>query len=134
MTDQGDETQRRLEPSIAPRAARPQVARPVPGAQQSRPVPRAVATCPCDAGESYGALWWARIPGRTWAVAMALTAPVRALALVMDMMVSAAVLGALGAAAAWWTGRIPDETVARVLGEIGKRGLAVVVKSGVLGG
>jgi hypothetical protein len=59
---------------------------------------------------------------------------VRAIALVMDMMVSAAVLGALGTVAAWWTGRIPDEDVARVLGEIGKRGLAIAVKSGVLGG
>jgi hypothetical protein len=142
MADQAEDSIRRTEPVISPvpppvRGGRPLQAPPrISAPLQSVRPPHRQPACGCveGAGDSYGALWWARIPGRLWTVAVALTSPLRALALIMDMMVSAAVLGVLATVAAWWIGRIPDEDVARVLGEIGKRGLAIVVKSGVLGG
>ncbi len=82
----------------------------------------------CDGG-----VWWPlRILGRLWFGVVVITSPFRALAMVLDIAVSACLLSVFAALGAWWVGWIPDERVAAVLAELGERVLAILGRSGLL--
>lgn len=85
-----------------------------------------------SATDAHGALWWARIPGRIWRLALGAVQVLLLLAAILDALVAATMLGLGVAAWAWWTERITDDQVAGVLGQLGARGLAILGKSGVL--
>lgn len=74
--------------------------------------------------------WWAEAPDVAWKCALVAVAPFRALAMALEMAVSAAFVAVFGAAALWWVGYIPDETVAAVLADVGGRVLAVLRETG----
>ena len=77
--------------------------------------------------------WWPlMIPGRIWFVACVLSAPFRVLALVMEMALTALVLGMAGCVWAWWTHRITDDDVAGVVGMAGERILSILSKAGIM--
>lgn len=135
-------------PLQAPRRAPPEggapaarlSARPAPGAREAAPRPAAVAAAaPAPASFDFavvetdpGAGWWRRIPERLWLTGTVLTAPLRAVVWILDGIVSAAIVGAMALAWAWWTERITDEQVAQFLGQLGARGLSVLSRSGLL--
>jgi hypothetical protein len=79
-----------------------------------------------------GAGWWRCIPARLWFALVVITAPLRALVMVLDALVAVCVLAVMGVGWAWWTQRITDDQVAQVLGQLGARGLSILSKSGVL--
>jgi hypothetical protein len=79
-----------------------------------------------------GAGWWRRIPTRLWMVGVVLAAPVRALAMILDALVAATMLAVIAVVWAWWVHIIPDEDVARILGQLGGRGLSILSKSGII--
>ena len=109
----------------------PAAARPRPASPPVPPPAYAAAATAIPALEP-GAGWWRRIPARLWFAAVVMAAPFRALMMVLDALVAAAVLAVIGVGWAWWTQRITDDQVAGVLGQIGARGLAILSKSGVL--
>lgn len=78
-------------------------------------------------------IWWPfRIPGRIWFGLMVMTSPIRGLAMLLDMAVAICVLTIVGVIWAWWSGKISDDTVAEILGQIGERVLSILSKSGLL--
>lgn len=79
-----------------------------------------------------GAGWWRRIPSRLWMAAVILSVPFRAIAMILDALVALAVLAVVAIVWAWWIHIIPDEEVARVLGQLGGRGLSILSKSGII--
>lgn len=79
-----------------------------------------------------GSGWLLQIPARIVAVTVILTAPLRAVVWILDAAVAAAMVGVLVVLGAWWTHQIPDEAVAMFLGQLGARGLSILLKSGAL--
>jgi hypothetical protein len=61
-----------------------------------------------------------------------IAAPFKALAIVADTAVSLCFLAVFGALGLWYTGYIPDEEVAQVLGAVGQRLLAILEGTGLL--
>ena len=97
-----------------------------PQARPDRPRVKSSARNDLNRIESTGSPWWTQAPAVALACAAIATAPLRLLAAVADTAVSLAFLAAFGSVALWYTGYIPDDTVAAFLGEIGVRLLSVV--------
>lgn len=76
--------------------------------------------------------WWAEAPDVAAKCLSLAFAPLRYAALVVEMAVSLCFLAVFGAIALWWTGYIPDETVAHYMGVVGDRALHILRASGVL--
>lgn len=99
-------------------------------------VPRKPTANPVEAltntSAAAGRPWWAE----TFSVAVTcgriMVAPLKIAASIADAAVACAFLGIFGLIGLWWMGYIPDEEVAKVLGQLGDRGLAIIQASGIL--
>lgn len=127
VADQSRSVSHAVEPA-AERRVRPVASEAPP---RRMPSPVMIAHSPV-AADSYGALWWTRIPGRIWKLVVGFAQLFMLLAAILDAMVAASMIGLGITAWAWWTERITDDQVAGVLGQIGARGLAILGKSGVI--
>lgn len=82
--------------------------------------------------EAAGSPWWNDIPAVAHACLAVALAPLHALAMLVDLLVSLAFLSLIGAVAAWWFGYIPDVLVAELAGEFGDRILSILERGGIL--
>ncbi len=79
-----------------------------------------------------GKPWWSETFGVASVCLKLLIAPLVIVDKILSVLVGAAFVSLFGAAFAWYCGLIPDEQVAKFLGELGDRGLAIIQASGVL--
>lgn len=100
---------------------------PIPGREMQFPDgPPALLDC----GERD---WWVwRIPGRVWACLSLLWLPFKLFGWALEAAVNLCVLALVAAGWAWWTGKITDDQVSAVLGQLGARALGILAKSGVI--
>ena len=76
--------------------------------------------------------WFARLPGRLLLCLKLACSPVAFVGWLLECCVNAAVVGSMVLIWAWWTGRVTDEQVASVLGQLGARAVSILAKSGVI--
>jgi hypothetical protein len=107
---------------------------------QPRPQPHQVVRKPTgnpvqalnNTAAAAGRPWWAETFNVAAICLKVFVAPLRIASQVAEAAVAIAFVGVFGALAAWYLGIIPDEQVAKLLGELGGRGLAIIQASGVL--
>jgi hypothetical protein len=107
---------------------------------QPRPHPHQVVRKPSgnpvqalnNTAAAAGRPWWAETFNVAAVCLKVFVAPLRIASQVAEAAVAIAFVGVFGALAAWYLGIIPDEQVAKLLGELGGRGLAIIQASGVL--
>lgn len=97
-----------------------------------KPQARSAARNDLDRIESTGNPWWTQAPSVAMACFSVAMAPFRFLALAADTAVSLSFIAVFGAVGLWYTGYIPDQTVADILGNLGGRLLAILEGSGLL--
>lgn len=79
-----------------------------------------------------GRPWWSEAPDVVHKCLTLIFAPIRLLALLLDIIVSMAFISFFGAIALWWFGYISDEFVAKFISSLGDRVLSIIQSSGVL--
>jgi len=76
--------------------------------------------------------WWGQAPHVAKACLQVAILPLRVVSMAADAAVSLSFVGLGAAIYLWWSGRIADETVANLLGQIGNRLLGIVKSSGLI--
>lgn len=109
---------------------------------QRPPIASAVPPARKQAGNPVGVLtnvtaaaakpWWGETFGVAATCLIILVAPLKIATQIAEAAVALAFLTVFGAIGLWYVGYIPDEEVARVLGQLGDRGLAILQASGII--
>lgn len=94
--------------------------------------PRSSARNDLNRIEATGSPWWANAPSVAMTCLTVAVAPFKLLALAADTAVSLCFLAVFGAVGLWYTGYIPDQTVADILGSVGERLLSILEGTGLL--
>lgn len=79
-----------------------------------------------------GRPWWSEAPEVVHKCLTLIFAPIRLLAMLLDIVVSMTFISVFGTVALWWFGYISDEFVAKFISSIGDRVLSIIQSSGVL--
>jgi hypothetical protein len=79
-----------------------------------------------------GGAWLISIPKYLWFFLVIITSPFRAMVWIMNAIISVAVVATIVLVIATLTGHISDDVLASTVSEIGKRGLGILMKSGLL--
>lgn len=79
-----------------------------------------------------GRPWWFEAPEIAHKCLILIFAPIRLLAVLLDIIVSLTFVSLFGVITLWWFGYIPDEVVANYISSFGDRVLSIIQESGVL--
>lgn len=77
-----------------------------------------------------GRSWWHDLPSVAGRCVSLIFAPIKILAMLLDIMVSMVFLSFFGALGLWWMGYIPDAVVVNLVSGLGDKVLAIIQSSG----